>query len=195
MIHLLEQARSFAAVDLEIGCGVGWHPIRYARQNPDRMLLAFERTSEKFGKFERRITRHREAGIALGNLRPFHADALEWLAAQQPGPLFSRVWILYPNPYPKPKHRDRRWFSAKLMEPLRPALLPQAEIRLATNLEAYAREAVSTARADWGLELLSETRLDALSPPPGGPRTHFEKKYLGRGEPCWDLCFRVKAGA
>ncbi|MBI0385206.1 hypothetical protein JBE27_55325, partial [Streptomyces albiflaviniger] len=45
-------------VDVEIGCGVGFHPLRYARENPERQLVAFEKTSEKFSKFLGRLKNH-----------------------------------------------------------------------------------------------------------------------------------------
>ncbi len=42
-------------LDIEVGCGVGLHPIQYSLANPDRFLVALEHTREKFEKFHRRF--------------------------------------------------------------------------------------------------------------------------------------------
>ena len=56
---------------------------------------------------------------------------------------------------------------------------------LATNQAFYADEWARYLRGHWGLKERSArtlTREDA-------PRTHFEKKYLARGETCRELVF------
>ncbi len=191
-----EDVQQYPEISLEIGCGVGWHPIRWARENPGRLLLAFERTEEKFGKFQGRLEVHEARGISLSNLRACHADATHWLAEVRPGRVFSRVFILYPNPYPKPKHADQRWFSPKLSLPVLDALRPGAEVILATNLAEYADGALRAAQAlvslgHGSLELIEDLAFSQKEGlPPGFPRTHFEKKYLLRGETCRNLRFR-----
>ncbi len=42
-------------LDIEIGCGVGMHPLLYASAHPERFLIAIEKTREKFGKFAKKI--------------------------------------------------------------------------------------------------------------------------------------------
>ena len=81
-------------LDLEIGCGVGWHPIHYARQNPDRFLVAIEHTRTRFESFERRTVRHPE----LKNLMAIHADAIEWVTHVLMPESVERIFLLYPNP-------------------------------------------------------------------------------------------------
>ena len=36
------------ALDIEIGCGVGLHPIQYQAKNLERTLVAIEHTKEKY---------------------------------------------------------------------------------------------------------------------------------------------------
>jgi len=45
---------------IEIGPGVGLHPIQYAKSNPDKFVVAIEKTSEKYAKFARRLENHSE---------------------------------------------------------------------------------------------------------------------------------------
>ena len=106
------------SVDLEIGCGVGWHPIRYASENPERVLVAIERTAEKFGKFRDRLRRH----AALPNLLPVHADAVAFISHFVPDATIDRIFLYYPNP--NPKNAAARWirmpFFGTLAKKLRP---------------------------------------------------------------------------
>ena len=65
-------------------------------------------------------------------------------------------------------------------------MAPGAELHLATNLEWYAREAAAAIPRDFAFDLMAATEVAATA----RPRTHFEKKYLARGETCFDLVFR-----
>lgn len=162
-----------APLDLEIGCGVGLHPIRYARANPDRYLVAIERTREKFEKFRRRLAKH----LPLANLHPVHADAVAWVTHALRPASVSRIWLLYPNP--SPQAASERWIRMPFFGRLVEVLRPEGEIRIVTNSEAYAREVERHARADWGLRASDESHRAPKLPE---YRTHFEKKYLERGE-------------
>jgi tRNA (guanine-N7-)-methyltransferase len=164
-------------LDIEIGCGVGWHPIQYAKSNPDRFLVAIEHTREKFEKFRSRVANNQK----FENLLPVHANAIAWITYSLAPASVSRIFILYPNP--EPKAQSKRWirmpFATKLVEVLK----PQGELIFATNELSYRNEILEY--APHGLSLKKETRLSEKD----RPRTHFEKKYLARGETCFDLVF------
>lgn len=169
-------------LDVEIGCGVGFHPLRYARRNPDRQLVAFERTREKFAKFAGRVSHHEE----LPNLIPVHGDAVNWIAHSFAPESVDRYFLLYPNPYPKESQRNLRFHLMPFFSVLRDTLKQGGTITLATNEEFYAGEAVEAMREIWGLRLLERREL----PFDSVPRTHFEKKYLARGDRCWNLVWQ-----
>lgn len=170
----LEASR--APVDLEIGCGVGWHPIQYARNHPERRLIAIEHTRAKFDRFASRLETHPE----LGNLLAVHADAIRWVAHRLPPESIERVFFLYPNP--EPKAPNRRWLRSPFMHCLLPKIKPGGEIILATNEKSYIDEARDWAANAWHLQ---EVRARSFTE--GSPRTHFEKKYLTRGQTCFDV--------
>lgn len=164
-------------LDLEIGCGVGWHPIKYAQANPNRTLIAIEHTRAKFDGFRRRADRHE-----LPNLLPIHADAIRWVTHALPESSVDRIFVLYPNP--EPQAANKRWFRMPFMHELLTKLKPQGTIELATNIATYKDEAKMYASEVWNLELADEHTVTE------NPRTHFEKKYLLRGETCFDVTFR-----
>ncbi len=166
-------------VDVEIGCGVGFHPLKYARAHPERQVVAFERTSEKFAKFRGRVENHAD----ISNLIPVHGDAVHWISHTFAPQSVDRYIMLYPNPYPKESQKNQRFHAMPFFSVLRDTLKRGGTITMATNEEFYMREARLMMREVWGLSLVEcrEIPLDSV------PRTHFEKKYLLRGDKCWNM--------
>lgn len=178
------------AVDLEIGCGKGLHAISYARENPERHLIAVERTREKFTGLCSRLASHRGKGIALANLSPLCGDAISFLVHHfSEEEIFSRVFILYPNPYPKPSQANKRFHNAPAMSLIQTSLQTGGELTLATNEAWYADEARKRLCQDWKFTLHRDETFDhqSLAFP---ARTHFERKYLARGDKVYNLVFR-----
>lgn len=174
-------------LELEIGCGVGLHPLRSALAHPDRNFLALERTREKFEKFLRRYVNH----DSPKNLLPLNADAVAVVALVLPSQSLSHVDLLYPNPYPQ--NPAARWMRMPFMEVLLDRLKSGGTLRLATNLQSYAEEAEAFGKSPWKLELLEKGDLRGMITEQGRPYTpltHFERKYLERGETCIHLTWR-----
>jgi tRNA (guanine-N7-)-methyltransferase len=169
-------------LDIEIGCGVGWHPIQYARGNPDRYLVAIEHTREKFEKFKNRVSKN----DVLENLLPVHANAIAWITHSLPPESVSKILILYPNP--ERKASNKRWIRMPFMAKLIEILKPDGKIIFATN-ESFYRDEIVKFAPTLGLKITEEKKLGKADK----PRTHFEKKYLARGETCFDLVL-VKSG-
>lgn len=168
-------------VDLEIGAGQGLHAIQYCLSHPDRRLIALERTQTKFAAFRSRQAHH----TGLENLLALRSDAEAFVSHFLPANSLERVFLLYPNPYPKAKHANLRWHRSPFMRFLHSRITSGGRLVLATNLLWYADEALDWL-TDAGLfHLVQKRELKPGTP----PRTHFEKKYLERGETCFDLVF------
>jgi len=167
-------------VDLEIGCGVGLHPIKYAQQNPNRFLIAIEKTRNKYEKFQRRLEHHSQ----INNLHAVHADAVAWVTHFLVPNSISRCFILYPNP--NPKNQARRWIRMPFMEKLLEVIKPGGEIIFRTNEKPYIDEVLFGAEHQWRLHILT----NRIIPGNETPLTHFEKKYLMRNEVCYEARFQ-----
>lgn len=163
--------------DIEIGCGVGLHPVLYAKANPDRTLVALERTQEKFEKFERRF----HGNGAPGNLIAIHDDAINWITHRVAPNTLERVFILYPNP--EPHNKNQRFAFMPFMSFLVSRMIPDGELILATNIKSYSDECLEHFPS-FGLLNIS------VSTPELPGRTHFERKYLARKEDCYNLVFK-----
>lgn len=159
---------------LEIGAGRGKHALMFAQDNPDKYLIAIERTRNKFNDFA-----DKSQQLSLNNLLPIHADAIPWVVhALEPNSL-AGVFILYPNP--EPKNPSQRWLNMPFFEFLLSRMQDNAKLILATNIQSYIEEAEQQAKDLWQLEP-EVAEVDKQS-----ERTHFEVKYLARGETCWQL--------
>jgi tRNA G46 methylase TrmB len=78
-------------------------------------------------------------------------------------------------------------YFSKLLEVLR----PEGAITFATNEQFYFDELVEYGVRDWNLNLKGRRTFTRDDLP--APRSHFEKKYLERGEACYEVVFE-KAG-
>ena len=177
--HQLKAPRDFQAIPaqpicLEIGAGKGKHALQFAAQHPQTQLYAVERTREKFT-----VMQQLHAQAALHNLNPVHADAIPWVVHALRPQQLEQCFILYPNPE---RHNPaQRWLNMPFFEFLLSRLMPNGCIRLASNIPEYMDEAEQQLRALWQLPY------DKFTIPNDSARTHFEIKYLARGELCQEL--------
>ncbi len=173
-----------APLYLEVGCGVGLHPILFAKKRPQAHLIACERTSDKFHKFKKRLENHQ-----LENITAIHEDGMRWLThwAKESKLTFEKIFFLYPNPYPKNNQRNKRFFAMPLFKNYLHTLKLGGEIEMRTNQLFYLEEAKILATEVWNLECqycgpLREESEKGI--------THFERKYLKREETCYELILK-----
>lgn len=168
--------RDFQAIEnspicVEIGAGKGKHALLFSGQNPDHQLIAIERTREKFLAMQKQ---HHIEGQS--NLTPIHADALPWVVHALFPSQVEQFFILYPNP--EPHNPAQRWLNMPFFEFLLSRLQPGGQITLASNIPEYIEEAEQQLLNVWKLPFLKQVVASDSA------RTHFEIKYLERGELC-----------
>lgn len=176
---------------IEIGCGTGIHAINWVN-NPSKPstepFLAIEKTREKFRKFKEayddRLLNYGEKNLFA--LYPIHANAISFLSHYIPYSSVKTYFILYPNPYPKKKQANLRFHNMPFMEFLVETLQHQGELIWASNILEQKEEALERFCNTWGLQLIAEESLTD----PNQARTLFEKKYLERGQICYQLKFK-----
>ena len=174
--------KSYSQLIVDLGCGVGYHPIWLARNNPNTGVVAIERTKAKFLSMQRRSNNHE-----LHNLFCVHADAQHWIPQNLRDKSLDHLYFLYPNPYPKRKQANKRYHRQAFFEVLLNKLKDSGQLTFATN-EKWLHEECETYLSH--LWKLNPIKSETLSPRQTGHfRTHFEKKYLSRGESCFNLVF------
>ncbi|MGQ7707864.1 hypothetical protein ACTGY4_09990, partial [Streptococcus suis] len=86
----------------------------------------------------------------------------------------EQFFILYPNP--EPHNPAQRWLNMPFFEFLISRLQVAGQITLASNIPEYIEEAQQQLIEVWTLPFVKERIADSSA------RTHFEIKYLERGE-------------
>ena len=165
---------------VEVGAGQGLFAVQFSCHFPDKTLIAIERTKERFAQLKQRVTNNR-----CQNVIPIRANAVNWITHCLPPCSVEGYFFWYPNPYPKPGQRNKRFHAMPFMGHLIYTLQPGGTITMATNQEFYYTEARTYLVETWGLTC----RVDRQIASSEAPRTHFEKKYLARGDTCWELQF------
>ena len=168
------QAIANQPICVEIGAGKGKHALLFSASNPDKQLIAVERTREKFVAMQKQHVIE-----AQNNLQPIHADALPWVVHALFPAQVQQFFILYPNP--EPHNPAQRWLNMPFFEFLLSRLEVGGTITLASNIPEYIAEAQQQLIDVWKLPFVKEVIA------PDSARTHFEIKYLERGELCQQL--------
>jgi tRNA (guanine-N7-)-methyltransferase len=176
-------APATSAVWLEIGFGGAEHLIWQAQRNPDVGLIGCEPFEDGLVKA---LTAIDEGG--LGNLRLLGDDVrplLRWL----PEGSISRVFMLFPDPWPKKRHQKRRLFSPDLLGLLGRVMVPGGELRLATDIGDYARTALLAAAGTPLFRWTAERPADWRVRGPDWPATRYEAKAAREGRKSYFFCF------
>lgn len=170
---------------VEVGCGVGFHPLAHVREHPESRILAFERTREKYDKASRRLVAHQAKEKAYQKCLIVHADASHLWDLFPPQSL-AGLYFLYPNPYPKTSQANLRLAAMPFFRVALESLKIEGTFQFATNEKFYFEElrSIIAAMPFMKTEAAGPIRKDIR------PRSHFEKKYLERGEACYEILAR-----
>lgn len=154
---------------IDSGCGTGDSSTWLAEKYPDRMVLAIDRSAQRLDKCDQ---------LAYSNLLFVRADLVDFwrILLNEACPVFAH-YILYPNPYPKAEHLQRRWHGHPVFSSL---LALGGHLELRSNWLVYLQE-FSQALQYAGhcaepVKILS-----------GKAITAFEKKYQNSGQMLYQL--------
>lgn len=121
-----------SGVTLEIGCGHGHFLTSYARAHPEETCIGLDLLSGRVARSERK----RKAS-GLENLHFVCAEAWEWLTVWPDSVPIHKVWILFPDPWPKTRHENRRLVSNAFLYLLDMRMSEEARIYFRTDYIPY----------------------------------------------------------
>jgi len=169
---------------LEIGFGGGEHLVARARENPDIGFIGCEPFINGVAKLLAAIE---EEGLA--NIRVRAGDARALIEAA-PAASLSRIFVLYPDPWPKRRQQKRRLIGEETIAELARVARPGAELRFATDIDDYAgwtlRRFLASPDFAWTASRADDWRL----PWAGWAATRYETKARAAGRPSAYLTFR-----
>lgn len=172
-------AQKLQNIWLEIGFGGAEHLCQQAKRSPDVGIIGVEPFKDGVAKALSFID-----DMKLENVCLHHGDArdiVERLTANS----LDRVFILFPDPWPKKRHWKRRIVQSAFINDLVRVVKPGGQIRFATDVASYA---------DWALELflkndqliwLAKNADDWRTPPEDHITTRYQEKKLGDCAPVW----------
>jgi tRNA (guanine-N7-)-methyltransferase len=164
---------------LEIGFGGGEHMAAQAARRPDVLILG----AEPFLNGVASALRHIEAR-SLANVRLSAGDARDLMTAL-PDASLERLFLLFPDPWPKARHVKRRLIQPAFVAEAARLMGPGARLRFATDWADYADQALALIGRSPHFRWLAERADDWRRPPDDHVATRYEEKRLGDCSPIW----------
>src|SRR3954468_14636354 len=159
-----------APVEVDLGCGDGTFLTALAAAHPECDFIGVERLAGRWRGSSRKIGQ-----LATTNARILRMDILH--AVQHLfGPRSVAVFhLLFPDPWPKRRHQNRRVVSQEFLRAAARALAPGGELRIATDHADYFAEIQQLVAH---VPQFTATRADKTEP---APVTTFEARFRENG--------------
>jgi len=173
---------------LEIGFGGGEHLIWQAEAHCNIGMIGAEPYVSGVAKLLSKIAGPAGSLCSPSNIRLYMEDARDIIEAL-PDASLGRVFILFPDPWPKTRHHKRRFIQIAMLDQLARVLKPGAEIRFATDDQGYLVWALERFAAHRSFLWLAEAAADWRGRPHDWPQTRYEAKAIKQGRACSYLRF------
>jgi tRNA (guanine-N7-)-methyltransferase len=172
-----------APLIIEIGPGMGESLVPMAAARPEANVLAFEVYRPAIARILAKIDKQ-----GVENVRVIQANAVDGLRRIAPEAGVEELWMFFPDPWHKSKHRKRRLLNHDFADLVASRLRPGAVWRLATDWEDYAKQ----------MRTVLDDHAGFVSLHPGGyaprwqdrPVTKFEQRGIDEGRQIFDLAYQ-----
>ena len=160
---------------LEIGPGRGDLLLDLAEALPDKKFVAIEIGKKRFHKLIPRIEKR-----GLKNILLIGGDARIVLPREFPEQTFEKIYVLFPDPWPKKRHALKRLLQTEFIALLTRYLKPGGDLFMATDVAWYADWVVENCKniseiINMGSPFVTSKELFGYAP------TFFEQKWRSEG--------------
>ncbi|MEO0796160.1 MAG: tRNA (guanosine(46)-N7)-methyltransferase TrmB [Verrucomicrobiota bacterium] len=148
---------------LEIGCGHGHFLTAYAQANPTQTCVGIDLVTKRIEKGKSKAEKR-----GLEHLLFLKAELSEFLEALPTGLQFDRVFMLFPDPWPKKRHHKNRMIQTAFLERLDEITLPNADFCFRTDHEGLF---------EWTVEHINDSEhwaIDSEAAWPLEERSYFQ---------------------
>lgn len=156
---------------LDSCCGVGESTVNIALTHPHARVIGIDKSALRTGKHQAYASSSENYLVLRADLHDF----LRLLVANNKK--LTKHYLLYPNPYPKAAHLQRRWYATSALKDI---LKLGGTLEVRSNWPLYIQE-FSAALTMAGIH--SQTAIfeheRAITP--------FERKYWQSGQSSWQL--------
>ncbi|MGA2654417.1 MAG: tRNA (guanosine(46)-N7)-methyltransferase TrmB [Gammaproteobacteria bacterium] len=169
---------------LEIGFGNGEALVAMAMDKPEVNFIGVEVYKSGTGALFNTLQEHN-----ITNTRVMLTDVVPLLSSVIPAHSLTHVYIYFPDPWPKKKHRKRRLLQTEFLDLIKRVLIPGGYIHFATDWQDYAHHALKVLSEHPGFK-----RVEDQSQIPfycARPSTKFYRKALQLGHKITDLSYQA----
>ena len=154
-------------IEVEIGCGNGHFLVEYGAGKPDTLLVGIDRK-------EKRCQRAREKAEkrGLANVAILHVSAEMFLRELAPASV-AAFHIYFPDPWPKSRHRKRRFFTMENLGRMYDLLVDGGRVYFGTDFFDYYIQAKVLVALHLGFRLTSQIM------PPSALTSAYGRTFTG----------------
>jgi len=116
----------------ELGCGHGHFLTAYAQSHPEELCVGVDIVGERIERANRKRNR-----AHLNNLHFIQADARLFLETLPAGTTFAKIFILFPDPWPKLRHHKHRIMQPSFLSRLASRVGEGARLYFRTDFGPY----------------------------------------------------------
>lgn len=160
---------------MEIGFGGGEFLVAQASRYPQVGIIGCEPYLNGVAGLLKQLPEESRSQVRL-----WTDDARDLLGKCKPGS-FHRVFILFPDPWPKLRHHKRRIVSDRMLDLLHQKLAQNGQLILATDHVEYARWMREHIARHEGFAWQQGKENDLSQPPEGWAATRYEQKTRAMG--------------
>jgi tRNA (guanine-N7-)-methyltransferase len=171
---------------LEIGFGGGEHLAEQAEKNPDVGIIG----CEPFVNGVASLMKHLD-GNGVTNVRVYDDDVRHLLKLMAPESL-ERIFILFPDPWPKSRHHRRRIVKDETILQFAYLLKNGGELRFSSDHQGYVSWALRHLLQNNDISWIARRPSDWRIPPLDWVVTRYEQKAKAKGDPPTYLRFERK---
>jgi len=182
----LKGLERFDEVWFEIGFGGAEHLIWQAKHNPHAAVMGAEPFEPGVAKA---LTGVRDNG--LENVRLQHGDARDVLESL-PDNSLDKVFVLFPDPWPKSKHHKRRLINEAFLSQIFRVLKDGAEFRFGSDIIHYVDWTLMRVHAHGGFHWQPQQQSDWRVRGDDWPETRYLAKALREGRTGHFFRFDIK---
>ncbi len=164
-----------AVTEIEIGCGNGHFISRYAEANKEKYLIGIELKQKRCLKAVKKVNENK-----LTNVKIIQSRA-EAVLKQLPALSVDKFHIYFPDPWPKFRHRKRRFLRMQNLKILYSVLKPGGGIFFITDFFDYYMQTKILLLLYPGFRLKEEPFPDEVF------ISIYGKKFMGAGKPVYYL--------
>ena len=163
---------------IEIGFGDGAALIESALKYPDKNFIGIEVYDSGLGQCLNEINQHK-----IKNIRLIYGDAVEVFEQFITKKSVEKINILFPDPWPKKRHRKRRLINKRFLALLSKSLKNKGIVNVSTDWEDYAQQIELTFKeSNQFKEIKSELR---------DLKTKFEKRGIKLGHKIFNYSYQL----